>query len=85
MQTGSHNVVLYQRPVCHFNNLNNKDLSVPLRLKYLLLMEVWLSPPNLAHHKGKVKLKVLFTYDAFICVHSFDLSSHFICARQFSI
>lgn len=32
------------------------ELSLPLRLKCFLLMELWLSLPSLAHHKEKVSL-----------------------------
>lgn len=41
---------------CVISSVNNRAVSLPLRLK-CLLMEVWLSLPSLAPHKEKVRQK----------------------------
>lgn len=44
------------KKICNFNNLKNRGLSLPLRLKCFLLMELFQSPPNLEHHRERVSL-----------------------------
>lgn len=48
---------MYWKVKCVIFSFNNRAVSLSLRLKCLLLMEVWLSLLSLAHHKEKVRLK----------------------------
>lgn len=45
---------------CDFNNLKNRGLLLPLRLKCLLLMELFLNHPSLEHHRERVSRNPAF-------------------------